>query len=224
MKRREAWGCVLWEFLLQRRRAATETQMSCQLSCMCSPESKAQHQCLPPTKAQEGAGDVCRWELGSHGVLQTLWGKTSCFTPHREGTYAPSLQEHQDHRPSLLTWHRCPVLTLGAPGAWMEPARLLSLPFAKAPVGMLLAYVLSPLVLHGYQSITHDVNIPLRNKGWRLTCRQPIQAMPSGNAISQLHVHHHFSCPVTTRRPAAHFWKKDTLGNVGLSMIYNISG
>lgn len=158
MKSRGAWGCVLCGFLLQRR-SATETQMHCLLSCTCSPESKAQHQCLLSTKAWEGAGDICQWELG--------------FTPCREGTYSPLLQEHQHCRPSLLTGHGCPVWTSGAPKAWMEPAGLLSLTFAEAPAARVLAYVLSLLALRGYQSITHDANIPLRNKGWRSTCRQP---------------------------------------------------
>lgn len=78
----------------------------------------------------QGWGRGRRYLLVGTGLSQcftnTVW-KGYCSTPHREITNAPSLQEHQDHRPSLLTGCCCPVLTLGAPGAWMEPVGLLSL-------------------------------------------------------------------------------------------------
>lgn len=91
--------------------------------------------CLPCTKAWEGSGAVCWWELGSHGLLQTFWGKGSCFAPCRDDTYAPSPREHQDCGLTLLTGYGGPVSALEAPGAWIEPVGLLSFPFSLVSEG-----------------------------------------------------------------------------------------
>lgn len=120
----------------------------------------------------------------------------------------------------LLTAHGRMLLTLEAAGAWMEPGGLLSLLSAQAPAGQFLAQVLSPLFLHGSQSMTCN-----RTSHWGTRDRDQTAGSPQlqADAISQPCAQHYLSCPVTARRLAVCFWKKVTLENLVLSTIYSSS-
>lgn len=109
--------CVVFSF---REEEQPETQMHHWLSWTHPPtESKAQHQRLPTfCQGSRRGRRVCQRELCSHSVLRRLWGKWSCFTSHRDGTYASSLQEHQRCRPFLFTGLSSPVSTLDCRSTW----------------------------------------------------------------------------------------------------------
>lgn len=156
-------------------------------------QSEAQHQ--PLTTLHQGLGRVRRCLLVRTGLSQsftTLWGKGSCFTAWWDHTYAPSPKERQDS----LHWVGWPSISTGCTWSLNRACWAPLLPFClglcREGPGLLLS--LSVWIW----SITCDGNIPLKNKGWRVTGGT---SRLQENAISQLHVHHDFSCPVTGRRP-----------------------
>lgn len=197
-----------------------DTVLTLPTGCVSEEESRCctDTDVVPASKAGKGAGGICWWELGSHSVLQTPCGKGCCSTPHRERTHAPSLQEHQEHGPSLFTGCCCPVLTLWAPGAWMEPAGLLSL-------SRLLQRGSWSTCCHHYPCGDISLSLLMLTPHWETKDGD----WPAGssqlqeNAISQPRAHHDFSCPVTARRLAVCFWKEGALGSVAFSTTCSTS-
>lgn len=134
--------------------------MHCWLSCKAKPKTSP---CLPYTKAWEGAGNVCWWQLGSHSLLQTLWGKGSCFTALWDDIYAPSPQENQDS-PHWVWW---PSISSGSTKSLNRASWAPLLPFCLGICREAPGIVLSPSVW--IWSITCHGNISLRNTEGRVT-------------------------------------------------------